>query len=71
MNDPFESLRQAFLHRCQALLLTLEGLARSADLGVDPGDHEKLVKAAHSLSGAGGIFGFPDLSKCACQLEDW
>jgi len=45
------------------------------------GDREALVKAlgdderdelrrlAHSLSGAGGIFGFAGISECAAQLE--
>jgi HPt (histidine-containing phosphotransfer) domain-containing protein len=35
----------------------------------DRGDREELRRLAHSLSGAGGIFGFADISQYAAQLE--
>jgi HPt (histidine-containing phosphotransfer) domain-containing protein len=32
-------------------------------------DREELRRLAHSLSGAGGIFGFEAISQCAARLE--
>lgn len=32
-------------------------------------DREALRRLAHSLSGAGGIFGFPEVSRRAAELE--
>lgn len=33
------------------------------------GDRQEMRRLAHSLSGAGGLFGFPDISEAAEQLE--
>lgn len=57
-----EALRQRFLERSAADLILLyaypEGIARD-DLGF----------LAHRLTGAAGVFGYPDLSDAAADLE--
>ncbi|RWF25640.1 MAG: histidine phosphotransferase [Mesorhizobium sp.] len=62
--DPFAPLRQRFLARCADQLAELKA-AREAPLpGNDP-----LIRLAHSLAGAAGTFGFPEISAKASALE--
>ncbi|WP_244672835.1 Hpt domain-containing protein [Mesorhizobium sp. 131-2-1] len=62
--DPFAPLRQRFLARCADQLAELKA-AREAPLpGNDP-----LIRLAHSLAGAAGTFGFPQISARASALE--
>jgi len=69
VNDRFEALRVGFLERCRGQLSTLEALAGSEDTSARGDAHELLARTAHSLAGAGGTFGFPDLSGRAARLE--
>jgi HPt (histidine-containing phosphotransfer) domain-containing protein len=69
VNDRFEALRRGFLERCRGQLAALEALARGEDPAARGDGHELLARAAHSLAGAGGTFGFPDLSRRAARLE--
>ena len=69
VNDRFEALRRGFLERCREQLLALEALAASEDLSARGDEHELLARMAHSLAGAGGTFGFPELSGRAARLE--
>ncbi|OCC06688.1 hypothetical protein BA190_00160 [Labrys sp. WJW] len=36
---------------------------------IPPEKQADLVKIVHSLSGAAGTFGFPEISRCAFELE--
>lgn len=66
-SDPFADIRKRFLERCRSDLHRLEEL-KSA--GTDnPDALSTLTRIAHSLAGAGGIFGFPEISNKAFELE--
>jgi CheY-like chemotaxis protein len=69
--DPLEELRAAFLLRVQkdAAELEQDRLALTAE-GRPPGTLERIKRTAHSLAGAGGIYGFAELSDAAATLED-
>ncbi|EHH09629.1 Hpt domain-containing protein [Mesorhizobium amorphae] len=63
--DPFAPLRQRFLARCADQLAELKAAREGAPLpGNDP-----LIRLAHSLAGAAGTFGFPEISARASALE--
>jgi len=66
-NDPFAPLRQRFLARCADQLAELKAIARQG--GSSSGSDDPLVKLAHSLAGAAGTFGFPEISARASALE--
>lgn len=55
-------LRQKFVERSRG---DRDALAKA----FDGGDRGELRRLAHSLSGAGGIFGFAGISQRAAQLE--
>jgi response regulator RpfG family c-di-GMP phosphodiesterase len=71
MHDPMDDLRAGFLKRVErdaAALLedrtVLKGGSRlSSTL-------DRIKRIAHGLSGAGGIYGFPEISNAAADLED-
>lgn len=63
--DPFAPLRQRFLARCADQLAELKAARQQGPLpGNDP-----LIRLAHSLAGAAGTFGFPEVSARASALE--
>lgn len=66
-SDPFTSIRKRFIERCRSDLHNLEDL-KSAGTD-DPDALSRLIGVAHSLAGAGGIFGFPEISNKASELE--
>jgi HPt (histidine-containing phosphotransfer) domain-containing protein len=55
-------LKERFIERSQGDRETLVAALES-------NDRETLRRVAHSLSGAGGIFGFPGISENAALLE--
>lgn len=61
MSDPMAALRTRFLKRAQE---DLEALRRPVH------DREAIRVVAHRLSGAAGIFGFPDVSRLAATVDD-
>lgn len=61
MSDVFEALREKFRERCARELARLS----EPDLAV-----EELRVLAHGLAGAGGTFGFPEVSAAAADLEE-
>lgn len=66
-SDPFTNIRKRFIERCRSDLHRLEELKSS---GTDnPDALSTLTRIAHSLAGAGGIFGFPEISNKAFELE--
>ncbi|OWK19754.1 histidine phosphotransferase [Mesorhizobium amorphae CCBAU 01583] len=65
--DPFAPLRQRFLTRCTDQLAELKAIARQDRSS--SGSDDPLVKLAHSLAGAAGTFGFPEISARASALE--
>ena len=70
-DDPFDELRSAFLQRVQkdANTLTILRLAlRYSSSATDALSGIKYI--AHGLAGAGGIFGFAEISDTAAALED-
>ncbi len=69
--DPIDDLRAGFLQRVKKDAATLSG-----DRGVlrdgsrPPGTLDRIKRTAHGLSGAGGIYGFAEISEAAADLED-
>ncbi|RUM96707.1 Hpt domain-containing protein [Pseudaminobacter arsenicus] len=66
-SDPFSPLRLRFLTRCRDHLATLKAVKHSG--GALAATDDALVRTVHSLSGAGGTFGFHELSERAYRLE--
>ncbi|TSE03104.1 Hpt domain-containing protein [Mesorhizobium intechi] len=67
-NDPFGALQQRFLVRCNDRLAELKA-ARERGFLAGKESVDVLVGIAHSLAGAAGTFGFPDISARASELE--
>ena len=69
--DPLEALRAGFLERIRrdAVALSQHRTALRDDLA-SPQTVEQVKHLAHSLSGAGGIYGFHELSDAAAVVED-
>jgi len=65
MTDVLTTLRARFLGRCEGDLARLQDLMAHDDLGA--GLMRSLV---HSLSGAAGTFGFPEISLAAGAVDD-
>ncbi|TIW08077.1 MAG: Hpt domain-containing protein [Mesorhizobium sp.] len=61
-NDPFAPLRERFLARCADQLAELKAAREQGPL-------PDVTKLAHSLAGAGGTFGFAEISAKAAALE--
>jgi two-component system OmpR family response regulator len=71
VRDPMEELRAAFLQRIKrdAAALSQEHLALKEENRL-PATLNRIKRIAHGLAGAGGIYGFVDLSDAAAVLED-
>jgi HPt (histidine-containing phosphotransfer) domain-containing protein len=57
------ALRARFAERCGARRGDLEAALHS-------GDAERVERIAHELAGNGGLFGYPELSRLAQELEE-
>jgi HPt (histidine-containing phosphotransfer) domain-containing protein len=69
--DPLEDLRVRFLRRVSRDIAALsEHRAALKGGAVPPQTLDNIKQVAHSLSGAGGIYGFQDISDAAAALED-
>lgn len=62
LNDRLAELRAGFVVRSREDRQTLIRSRREGDLAT-------MRRVAHSLAGNGGIFGFPEISEVARQLE--
>lgn len=60
MSDPLAPLRAKFIERCRDDLEVLRG---GPDAGAAP-------HTVHRLAGAGGVFGYPEISDLARRLDD-
>ena len=69
LNDPMGSLKLRFLERCREELAALESIARRP-IDIHEDGHERLIKIAHALAGAGGTFGFKSISEHSSRLEE-
>jgi CheY-like chemotaxis protein len=70
-DDPFDELRGAFLQRVQKDANALTSLRLALQDGSSATDALSEIKhIAHGLAGAGGIFGFAEISDTAAALED-
>lgn len=68
-SDPWDAIRKRFIERCRGDLHRLRGL-RSSDAHRDSVEAISVLRAiAHSLAGAGGTLGFPEISSRAFELE--
>lgn len=68
-SDPWDQIRKRFVERCSGDLHRLRE-SRSAGAYRDNAEALSLLAAiAHSLAGAGGTFGFPEISSRAAELE--
>jgi CheY-like chemotaxis protein len=70
-NDPMDDLRAEFLLRVKkdAATLSEQRLALRGGNRMK-GTLDRVKHIAHSLAGAGGIFGFAEISEAAANLED-
>jgi CheY-like chemotaxis protein/HPt (histidine-containing phosphotransfer) domain-containing protein len=70
-HDPMDDLRAGFLLRVKkdATVLSQDRLALK-DGNRPPGTLDRIKRIAHGLSGAGGIYGFAEISDAAAALED-
>jgi len=69
--DPMEELRAAFVQRVERDAASLSDVRSALTSGSRGKDTlERLKHIAHALAGAGGIYGFAELSEAAAQLED-
>ena len=62
-DDRLRELRQRFIDRSRS-----DRDALAAALAAD--DRPELQRLGHSLAGAGGLFGFPEISDAGQRLED-
>jgi CheY-like chemotaxis protein/HPt (histidine-containing phosphotransfer) domain-containing protein len=70
-HDPIDDLRAGFLQRVRKDVVSLSEGRLLLRNGNRPADVLDLIKrTAHGLSGAGGIYGFADISDAAATLED-
>src|SRR6202035_2918096 len=69
--DPMDDLRAGFLQRVRndVVLLSEQRLALK-DGNRSPDALDRIKRIAHGLSGAGGIYGFAEISDAAADLED-
>jgi two-component system OmpR family response regulator len=71
MPDPLEELRAGFVQRVGRDIAALsEHCATLKDGAPPPSTLESIRHIAHSLSGAGGIYGFSEISTAAAAVED-
>jgi HPt (histidine-containing phosphotransfer) domain-containing protein len=68
MEDKLGQLRQRFLERCKGNLPALRA-GHSIFDGATASEQEHFLALVHSLAGTGGIFGFPEISNAAIELE--
>ena len=69
--DPLADLRAGFLRRVRRDVATLLEQQAALNHGIRlPQALDRIKQIAHSLSGAGGIYGFSELSEAAAALED-
>jgi HPt (histidine-containing phosphotransfer) domain-containing protein len=68
MEDKLNELRQRFLERCGANLPVLRA-GYSICEGAAVNEQKDFLRLIHSLAGTGGMFGFPEISKAAMELE--
>ena len=69
--DPMDDLRAGFLQRVRndVVLLSEQRLVLK-DGNRSPDALDRIQRIAHGLSGAGGIYGFAEISDAAADLED-
>jgi len=68
-SDPLDQIRKRFLERCGDDLHRLKELRSSGACWDNPDAISTLTGIAHSLAGAGGTLGFPEISNKAFELE--
>jgi two-component system OmpR family response regulator len=70
-HDPLDDLRAGFLQRIEKDAATLsEDRLLLKDGNRLPGTLDRIKRVAHGLSGAGGIYGFVEISDAGAALED-
>jgi HPt (histidine-containing phosphotransfer) domain-containing protein len=69
--DPLADLKVRFLRRVRQDIAALAKDRSALQLGEAlPHTQQWIRDVAHSLCGAGGIYGFPDISDAAAAVED-
>ena len=70
-HDPMDDLRAQFLRRVEkdTAVLSQDRLSLRGGIRL-PGTLDRIKRMAHALSGAGGIYGFAEVSDAAAALED-
>jgi CheY-like chemotaxis protein/HPt (histidine-containing phosphotransfer) domain-containing protein len=71
VHDPMDDLRAGFLLRVKKdVAVLLQDRLVLGDGNRPPGTLDRIKRIAHGLSGAGGIYGFAEISDAAAALED-
>jgi CheY-like chemotaxis protein len=69
--DPLDELRASFLQRVERDVAVLSGDRAALKEGIElPNTLDRIMRTAHGLSGAGGIYGYSEISDAAAALED-
>jgi two-component system OmpR family response regulator len=69
-HDPMDDLRAGFLQRVKKDAAALSQVMALKEGNRLPGTLDRIKRIAHGLSGAGGIYGFAEISDAAAALED-
>ena len=69
ISDPLDQIRKRFIERCRGDLHRLRESRASGAYRDGAEALSVLAAIAHSLAGAGGTFGFPEISSRAIELE--
>ena len=67
-HDELRKLQRRFVERCRRDVSSLTPVAGKAE--IDAETQSMVVRIAHQLAGAGGTFGFTDISSAASAVED-
>lgn len=67
--DMLDTIQARFIERCRADVQKLSELRGSSVNLADGAVDATVVRIVHGLAGAGGTFGFPDISQQAGDLE--
>jgi HPt (histidine-containing phosphotransfer) domain-containing protein len=69
MEDKLNQLRRRFLERCRANLPALQAGNAMFGRPREERQQQDFLGLVHSLAGTAGIFGFPEISNAAIDLE--
>jgi HPt (histidine-containing phosphotransfer) domain-containing protein len=70
MDMELTELKKEFLQEAEAKVVDIRARMEGVDGSPPSEDIEKMIDLAHQLKGAGGSYGYSDISRYAADLED-